>query len=104
MSKDIEKRIDEQFINMLAFKNAHNLKVHPLKTLRGWAEHIIKERNGYCPCDNSRPACPCPQAPSEIKENGKCFCGKFFTPEKFEEIWGSYMRQKERESGGHQHS
>ena len=86
--EETKKLIDKQYQKMLNFRKKLNLKTHPLKTLKAWAELIIVEKNGRCPCDPSRPACPCPQSIKEIKENGKCYCGKFFTPKKWEEIWG----------------
>jgi ferredoxin-thioredoxin reductase catalytic subunit len=88
----VKLKIGNQYRRMLDFKNKHDLKVHPLKTLLEWAEYIIVERNGYCPCSSDRPRCPCEKALSEVKENGKCFCGKFFSPKKFEEIWGEYLK------------
>ena len=86
MLKLEEEKIEEQYQKMLRFVRKYNLKTHPLKTLREWAEIVVEK--GHCPCDPSRPVCPCPQALEEIRKNGKCFCGKFFTEEKWEEIWG----------------
>lgn len=96
INKAIKSRIEEQYRKMLRFKNEYGLKTNPLKSLREWAEHIIIDRGGYCPCNNTRPQCPCKEALSEIKENGKCLCGKFFSPEKFEEIWGEYLTLMEK--------
>lgn len=35
-------------------------------------------RFGHCPCDPGRPDCPCPEAPAEIAEKGKCKCQLFW--------------------------
>ena len=86
MSQDRQDKIDKQYKKMLKFRERYGLKTHPLKTLRGWAEVVVIK--GHCPCNPDRPLCPCPEAIEEIKKNGKCYCGKFFTPEKWEKIWG----------------
>lgn len=88
IEESIKRRIEKQYKKMSNFREKLNLKTHPLKTLKEWAALIVIEKNGHCPCDPTRPACPCPQAVKEIQQNGKCYCGKFFTPEKWEEVWG----------------
>jgi len=39
---------------------------------------VIAEKNGGCPCaPEKRPWCPCPEALSEVRSNGECFCRVF---------------------------
>jgi len=38
-----------------------------------------------CPCDKSRKACPCPQAPTEIGQDGHCTCQLFWRD--YETYW-----------------
>lgn len=78
--------LEAQYRKMTDFCAKHGLKTHPLKTLKQWAE-VVCEKN-HCPCDPKRPECPCPEALDEIESKGKCKCGKFFSPDKWEDIWG----------------
>lgn len=94
-------RIEEQYNRMLDFKNRNKLKINPLKTLKEWATYIIESRNGHCPCKNDRPICPCEEALSEIQDRGKCFCGKFFSPEKFKVVWGKYLKLMGEDEGSY---
>jgi len=35
---------------------------------------------GHCPCVETRPACPCGEALSDIEEMGRCECGILIDP------------------------
>ena len=91
-----EELLKIQYDKMNVFKVSHDLETHPLKTLQGWAEVVVQK--GHCPCVATRPLCPCPEALGEIANNGKCKCGKFFSKEKFIEIWGEYLKNIEEEN------
>ena len=82
------KKIEKQYQKMLKFIKKYRLKTNPLKSLREWAKLIIEEKNGGCPCEPKRKVCPCPQALKEIEKDGKCLCGKFFSSQRWEKVWG----------------
>ncbi len=62
--------------------------IHPLGM-----EYYVEGFNEFkhCVCDKNRSACPCPEAPAEIKEKGHCKCQLFW--ESFER----YIKEKKLE-------
>jgi ferredoxin-thioredoxin reductase catalytic subunit len=54
----------------------HGWLINPAKGMEVYVENITKF--GYCPCDSSRPDCPCPEAEAEVTNKGRCRCGLYW--------------------------
>ena len=64
-----------QHIRLLEFAIKHNLIITPI----GWRNHIAQyDKLGHCPCEATRPECPCPEAIGEVKAKGHCSCSLFW--------------------------
>jgi len=50
--------------------------INPTKGMEIYIENIIKF--GRCPCDETRPDCPCPESQAEVREKGRCRCGLYW--------------------------
>jgi ferredoxin-thioredoxin reductase catalytic subunit len=50
--------------------------INPSKGMEIFVQNIIKF--GRCPCDESRPDCPCPESQAEVREKGRCRCGLYW--------------------------
>ncbi len=61
---------------ILDFARDNNLVIHP----GGGFEYYVKifYESGHCPCDKTRPDCPCPEAVNEVREKGHCKCCLFW--------------------------
>ncbi len=58
------------------FARDNGLVIHPGRGFDYYIEGYFKF--GQCPCDNSRPACPCAEAIEECKKDGWCKCRLFW--------------------------
>lgn len=54
----------------------HSWVIEPSKGMEIFVGNII--RFGTCPCDPTRPDCPCPQAEAEVANNGHCRCSLYW--------------------------
>ncbi|MCJ7790902.1 MAG: helix-turn-helix domain-containing protein [Dehalococcoidia bacterium] len=54
--------------------------INPSKGMELFIQNIIQF--GRCPCDESRPDCPCPESAAEVADKGRCRCGLY---------WASYQ-------------
>jgi len=62
-------------IKLICFAKEHDYIITPL----GWKKHIAQyDKLGHCPCEVSRPECPCPEAVNDIRETGHCRCSLFW--------------------------
>ena len=61
---------------ILDWARDHNLVIHP----GAGYDYYIDSFNQFnaCPCDLSRPDCPCPESVEECKEKGHCKCRLFW--------------------------
>ncbi len=50
--------------------------INPGKGMETFIENVILIHR--CPCDPSRPDCPCPEAEAEVTEKGRCKCGLYW--------------------------
>jgi len=66
--------------DLLSWKGKHHLLLHPKRGIDHWATLVLK-CNGGCPCVPSRKHCPCPESLEDIKEEGVCRCGFFYSKE-----------------------
>lgn len=61
---------------ILDFARDHNLVINPGRGYDYYVENY--SRFGYCVCDKTRRHCPCPQAVSDVEEEGHCLCRLFW--------------------------
>ena len=71
----MDKRQEKRF-EIIDYAIEHNFVIDPGKGMERFIENILTF--GYCPCDRSRPTCPCPQAAAEVASKGKCLCSLFW--------------------------
>jgi ferredoxin-thioredoxin reductase catalytic subunit len=50
--------------------------INPSKGMELYIDNILKF--GYCPCDKTRPDCPCAESVAEVAEKGHCRCGLYW--------------------------
>jgi ferredoxin-thioredoxin reductase catalytic subunit len=50
--------------------------INPSKGMEVFIENIIKI--GRCPCDRTRPDCPCPESEIEVATKGHCRCALYW--------------------------
>ena len=56
---------------ILAFARDYDFTIHPF----GIEYYVENYRMfGHCVCDRGRPACPCPEAVAEVRDDGFCKC------------------------------
>jgi ferredoxin-thioredoxin reductase catalytic subunit len=72
----MDKRQEKRF-EIIDYAIEHNFVIDPSKGMERFIDNILKF--GYCPCDSSRPNCPCFQAAGEVARNGYCRCSLFWT-------------------------
>ena len=63
-------------VRVLDFAQEHNLVIHPGNGYDYYIEGYLMFN--HCPCDPSRPNCPCPESLEEIKTKGHCKCILFW--------------------------
>ena len=71
----MDKRQEKRF-EILNFALEHSFVIDPSKGMERFIDNILTF--GYCPCDKSRPTCPCAQAAVEVANNGHCRCTLFW--------------------------
>lgn len=64
-------------IEILNFASSHGWVINPGKGMEVYVDNIIKF--GHCPCDSSRPDCPCSLAEEEVASKGHCRCSLYWT-------------------------
>ena len=65
----------EQIREVLDWAVVHKCVINPT----GYEYYLTGYNEfGHCVCDKNRPACPCQEAPQEIKEKGHCLCHLFW--------------------------
>lgn len=69
-------KIQQKRFEIIDFAIEHDFVIDPSKGMDVFVDNIIKF--GYCPCDSSRPDCPCPQAEAEVANNGRCRCSLYW--------------------------
>lgn len=72
----IGKQGNRQRRKILDFARDNGLVIHPGRGFDYYVEGFF--RFGHCPCDDSRLACPCPEAIVECKNAGRCKCQLFW--------------------------
>ena len=70
------KPMNEQRRAILDFARDHDMVIHP----GGGFEYYVTNfaEAGHCPCDRTRPVCPCPEAVEEVEEDGWCKCKMYW--------------------------
>ena len=69
-------RKQQKRFEIIDYAIEHGWVINPGKSMEVFVDHIIKF--GYCPCDSTRPNCPCPQAEAEVTERGHCRCSLYW--------------------------
>ena len=64
-------------IEILEYASTHGWVINPGKGMEIYVDNII--RFGHCPCDSSRPDCPCSLAEEEVASKGRCRCSLYWT-------------------------
>jgi hypothetical protein len=60
---------------LIEFALKHKFIITPM----GWKNHLAQyDKLGHCPCEVTRPECPCPEAVTEVPEKGHCSCSLFY--------------------------
>ena len=92
IQKKKKRTIDEIKQDLIRWKKAHNLFIHPAHTIDSFAR-LVEKRGGGCPCVPSRDFCPCEESLIEIKTQGWCGCHFFYSKEglaKLKSVTGKY--------------
>jgi ferredoxin-thioredoxin reductase catalytic subunit len=76
-------RKQEKRFEIIDYAIEHDWIINPSKGMEPYVENIINF--GHCPCDSSRPDCPCPEAKTEVASQGHCLCRLY---------WASYQEFK----------
>ncbi len=65
----------QQMIRLLEYATENGFVIHPM----GY-QYYVDGFNEFrhCPCDATRPACPCKEANDEVRTKGKCKCQLFW--------------------------
>lgn len=64
-----------QMLSVIKFAMENDLVIHPM----GYSYYVDGFNEfKHCPCDSSRPKCPCDEAADEVRTNGKCKCQLFW--------------------------
>jgi len=71
----MDKRQQKRF-EIIDLAIEHGWVINPSKGMEIFVENIVTF--GHCPCDSSRPDCPCPQAEAEVANKGHCLCRLFW--------------------------
>lgn len=78
-----EQLAEKEGVTKVMIENGQRRKVVDAAIEQGWVinpskgmEYYVQTflKLGYCPCDNNRTNCPCPQAITEVTGDGYCKC------------------------------
>ena len=70
--KTKKKAIPKKLVaGILEFARVHQFTINPFG-LSYWIENY--QTFHHCVCDKDRPLCPCPEAPEEVSQKGRCLC------------------------------
>ena len=72
MKKTDQKTKNRKRRQLLIFARDNSLVIHPGCGFEYYITNFFEV--GRCPCDDTRPDCPCPESVVEIKEFGWCKC------------------------------
>jgi ferredoxin-thioredoxin reductase catalytic subunit len=71
----MDKRQQKRF-EIIDYAIEYNFVIDPSKGMERFIDNILKF--GYCPCDSTRPDCPCTLAAEEVAKYGRCRCSLFW--------------------------
>ena len=57
---------------IIRWAKENNFVISPAKGMELYVQNIMNF--GYCPCDKTRPTCPCPESVDEVQRKGHCLC------------------------------
>lgn len=76
MNKPTSRQMNIKRVEMLKFAHDNGFVINPSKGYEEYVGNVFEF--GHCPCDSSRPNCPCDQAAEEVKEKGWCRCRLYY--------------------------